>query len=135
MPKPETVRPFTTLSLILVLLVTGCSAYLPGQQAAEWTATKSAAPISIAMSLDQRIVDIVPLIGQTDPLGSLLPVRPVVEGTRAMQPVQYLICEPGKMAVKCASIPVGARIKVVGRSRGPSVWELTRLSVVRSRSE
>lgn len=116
--------------LLLLPALCGCSAWIPGQQAAEWAATKAGPPISIAGALDPRaatIANLLPLLGQVDPFGSVLPVRAILKDSTAEAPLQFLICQD-KLIVKCANIPMGARLKVTGRSRAPGVWDLDSLS-------
>lgn len=126
LPMPVVLLALTVLSL------SGCAtwrALVPGGVLAtdsEWSGIKSGQPVSITASLDPRAAPLGPLLallGQSDPLGVLLPVTLVGE----TQP-RWVVCDTD-LAAKCVSIPLNAEVHFAGTPIGPGLlWKPKRLT-------
>lgn len=120
------------LTLPLFLSLTGCAmlrTILPGgptMSDAEWFGIKSGPAVSIIGTVDDRAASaalILQTLGQTDPLGVLLPVTLLGE----TQP-RWILCT-GKLAAKCQAFPLNAKIHFAGQVVGPGIlWKPTRLT-------
>jgi hypothetical protein len=126
----------TVCLLLLCCLATSSCATLrtliPGgvtASDAEWSGIKSSSHISItgiaaADPRAQAAIGILDILGQSDPLGVLLPVTLVGETVP-----RWILCEAGPMADKCRQIPLNAKVHFAGSPIGPGLlWRPTRLT-------
>lgn len=95
----------------------------------EWHGVKSGPHISItgiaaADPRAQAAIGILDILGQSDPLGVLLPVTMIGETVP-----RWVLCEAGTFADKCKQIPLNAKVHFAGNPIGPGLlWRPTRLT-------
>lgn len=126
-----------SLALVLAVLLSGCAAFRVlnpfdsvSASDAEWDAVKSGEVISltatIAGAVDERaslIASILSVLGNSDPLGVLMPVSMVGDPTP-----RYILCSEN-FYQKCKQIPLNSKIHFAGKPVGPGLlWKPTRLT-------
>lgn len=116
------------LLLLCLPLVAGCAslpgslrALIPGgvnAADAEWVGVKSGEPVSLLATVASIAADpqtaallgaALEISGQTDPLGTLLPITPIGETAP-----RWVVCTEAWVA-KCRAIPVHAKVHVAGQ--------------------